>query len=385
MIIHIDMDAFFSSVEQRDNPELLGKCVIVGKDSKRGIVSTASYEARKFGIHSAMPIYKAKKKCPDAVIIHPRKERYKKVSTQIMEVLNRFSPLVEPASIDEAYLDISGMERLYGEPEELAKKIKKEIKHRVNLTCSVGIAPNKFLAKIASDMEKPNSLTFIKPEHALSFARFLPVQKVPGIGEKAKKYFDEIGIKILGDILKISDVALSAKFGKSARRLIELANCIDKSPVIPYTLRKSVSVEETLNENTYDRKMLLKYLLQHSEDVGKQLRKSNLVGRNITIKIKHSNFKQATRSKTLVSPTSSSNTIFKEAKKLFYAYQINKSIRLIGIKVSCLVYDKMPFQRELFDNVNCNRENWGKVEKAIDQIFAKFGKDIVKRASLNML
>ncbi|HPA14973.1 MAG TPA: DNA polymerase IV [Desulfobacterales bacterium] len=184
MILHIDMDAFFASVEQLDNPSLQGKCVIVGGSSNRSVVATASYEARKFGIHSAMPVYLAKQKCPGAIFRSPRMARYKEVSRQIMSLLEAFSPLVEPVSIDEAYLDVTGCRRLYGDPEDLGTKIKNEIRARINLTCTVGIAPNKFLAKIASEMGKPDGLTVITPENVLQVVQSLPIDKIPGVGKK---------------------------------------------------------------------------------------------------------------------------------------------------------------------------------------------------------
>jgi DNA polymerase-4 len=200
MILHIDMDAFYASVEQLDNPRLKNKCVIVGGTSNRGVVSAASYEARRFGIHSAMPIYQAKQKCPHGIFVPPRMSRYKAVSKKVMALLRDFSPLVEPVSIDEAYMDITGCQRLFGEPQETAGEIKRQIKETVQLTCSIGVAPNKFLAKIASDLEKPDGLTLILPDRVAEFIDSLPIKKVPGVGKKMYRQLELLRIRTLGDV-----------------------------------------------------------------------------------------------------------------------------------------------------------------------------------------
>jgi len=382
MILHIDMDAFYASVEQLDNPGLKGKCVIVGGQSNRSVVSAASYEARKYGVRSAMPIFMAKRKCPEGVFVPPRIERYKEVSKKIMKLLCDFSPLVEPVSIDEAYIDITGSERLLGSPEQVGIHIKEKIKKKVNLTCSVGIAPNKFLAKIASDMDKPDGLFIIKPDEAHEFIKSLAINKVPGIGKKTGSLLENLGITTLGDVKKYRKKMLLNRLGKSGKRLIELSACIDNSPVTPFTQRKSVSTEHTLSEDTLDTAILKKFLLKHSEDVGRELRRLEVKAKTITLKLKHADFKQITRSTTIDNPTQSSETIYSTACRLLLKYRLKTKIRLIGVGASNFVPSAMPFQMELFERKEKKCNNWEKVERAIDTIIEKFGKDAVRRATL---
>ena len=377
------MDAFFAAVEQLDNPGLKGQCVIIGSPSGRGVVATASYEARRFGVHSAMPIFMARKKCPQGIIIRPRKKRYKELSVIIMDLLREFTPLVEPVSIDEAYLDISGCRRLYGSPEETARQIKSKVLDTVNLNCSVGIASCKFLAKIASDMDKPDGLTFIRPEKALAFVETLPIGKVPGVGEKTLQHLKKIGVNALGDVRRYSDEMLLKKFGKFGYRLRDLSLCRDNSPVTPFSRAKSVSSETTLAVDTADKEALQLHILKHSEDVGRQLRKLGLRAKTITLKIKHADFRQFTRSITLAAPTHSSEAIFKTAAKLLAAYPLTTRIRLIGVGASGLDPKKGPVQMDLFKKRENTNASWEKVDKAVDSILKKFGNNTVKKASLH--
>jgi len=382
MILHIDMDAFYASVEQLDNPDLKGKCVIVGGQSNRSVVSAASYEARNYGIKSAMPIFMAKQKCPEGVFILPRMKRYKEVSKEIMKLLCDFSPLVEPVSIDEAYIDITGGERLLGSPEQLGMQLKRKIKKKVNLTCSVGIAPNKFLAKIASDMNKPDGLFIIKPDEAYEFIKLLPINKVPGVGKKTGSHLEKLGITTLGDVKNCQDKTLFNRLGKFGKRLVELSACIDNSPVKPFTQRKSISTEHTLAEDTRDLESLKIFLLKHSDDVGRELRRLKIKAKTITLKLKHSDFKQITRSTTIDNPTQSSKTIYSTACRLLLKYRLKTKIRLIGVGVSGFVPSAIPFQMELFERKEKKGNNWEKVERAVDTIIEKFGKDAVRRATL---
>jgi DNA polymerase IV len=382
MILHIDMDAFYASVEQLDNPDLKGKCVIVGGPSKRSVVSAASYEARKYGVRSAMPVFMAKQKCPEGVFVPPRIQRYKEVSKKIMKLLCDFSPLVEPVSIDEAYMDITGGERLLGSPEQVGIHIKEKIRKKVKLTCSVGIAPNKFLAKIASDMEKPDGLFIIMPDEAHEFIKSLAINKVPGIGKKTGSLLENLGITTLGDVKKYREKTLLSRLGKSGKRLIELSACIDNSPVTPFSQRKSVSTEHTLTEDTRDQTILKKFLLKHSQDVGRELRRLEVKAKTITLKLKQEDFKQITRSTTIDNPTQSSETIYSTACRLLLKYRLKTKIRLIGLGASGFVPSAMPFQMELFEQKEKKGNNWEKVERAIDAIIEKFGEDAVRRAAL---
>ena len=376
------MDAFYASVEQLDDPRLKNKCVIVGGTSNRGVVSAASYEARQFGVHSAMPIYQAKQKCPHGIFVPPRMRRYKEVSKEVMALLKDFSPLVEPVSIDEAYMDITGCQRLFGEPQEIAREIKRKIKETVNLTCSVGVAPNKFLAKIASDMEKPDGLTLILPDKVPEFIDSLPVKKVPGVGKKMFRQLELLGIRTLGDVQRLPEKSLLKHLGKFGKRLRTLSSGSDHSPVTPQAPHKSISSERTLAADTRDVKLLKRYLLSQSGEVSKQLRKTGVRAKTITIKIKDEDFKTVTRRTTIAIPTQSSKTIYKHAAQLMDDYKITQKIRLIGVGTSGFSSVTASVQMGLFDTHAETRDDWEKIDKALDSISKKFGKDLVGRATL---
>ena len=382
MILHIDMDAFYASVEQLDDPRLKNKCVIVGGTSNRGVVSAASYEARQFGIHSAMPIYQAKQKCPHGIFVFPRMGRYKEVSKKVMTLLKEFSPLVEPVSIDEAYVDITGCQRLFGEPQEIAGEIKRKIKETVNLTCSVGVAPSKFLAKIASDLNKPDGLTLILPDQVPEFIDSLPIKKVPGVGKKMYRQLELLGIQTLGDVQRLPEKSLRKHLGKFGKRLRELSSGSDDSRVTPHAPHKSISSERTLAADTRDIRLLKRYLLSQSGEVARQLRKAGVRAKTITIKIKDADFKTITRRTTIAIPTQSSKTIYKNAARLMDDYKITKKIRLIGVGTSGFSSVTASVQMSLFDTHTAPGDDWEKVDKALDSIGKKFGTDVVGRASL---
>lgn len=379
MILHIDMDAFFASVEQMDNPDLKGKCVLVGRDSGRGVVAAASYEARKFGVHSAMPVFQAKKLCPQAVFVAPRKGRYSEISRRIMSLLREFSPLVEPVSIDEAFVDICGCGRLYGTPLETATLIKQRILETIHLTCSVGIAPNKFLAKIASDMNKPDGLFAILPHEVSPFIAALPIGKVPGVGKQTLKMLTTLSVETLGDVRRYSESFLESKFGKFGRRLAALAAGIDPSRVTPHSPTKSISSEHTLGRDTADIRELKRYLKVQADEVGRQLRKSDLRARTVVLKLKDTDFRQITRSKTLPFPTHSSETILCAAEKLLEAHNLSKKIRLTGVGASGLIEGNTPVQQSLFDGPVKRNETWEKVDKALDAITSKYGANSIRK------
>jgi DNA polymerase-4 len=382
MILHIDMDAFYASVEQLDDPRLKNKCVIVGGTSNRGVVSAASYEARQFGIHSAMPIYQAKQKCPHGIFVPPRMDRYKEVSKKVMALLRDFSPLVEPVSIDEAYLDITGCQRLFGEPQEIAWEIKRKIKETVHLTCSVGVAPNKFLAKIASDMQKPNGLTLILPHQVATFIDSLPVKKVPGVGKKMLHQLKLLGIRTLGDVQRLPEKSLVKHLGKFGKRLRALSSGSDDSLVTPHAPHKSISSERTLAADTRDAKLLKRYLLSQSGEVARQLRQAGLRAKTITLKIKDADFKTVTRRTTIAVPTQSSKTIYKHAAGMLDDYKTAKKIRLVGVGTSGFTSVTASVQMGLFDTRKETANNWEKIDNTLDSISKKFGKDVVGRAAL---
>ena len=385
MILHIDMDAFFAAIEQRDNPALQNKPVAVSGNSERSVVSTASYEARLFGIRSAMPVFMAKQKCDHLVIVPGNIQKYQTESKKIMEIISHFSPLMEQISIDEAYIDIRGCERLFGSPEQIALAVKNKIKKDLSLTCSVGIAPIKFLAKIASDINKPDGLTHIKAHQVENFIFTLPIGKVPGIGQSAMKNMELLQIKTLGDVKKYSLSILTRKFGKLGQLLSALSNGIDSSRVETNYIRKSISSEKTLSKNIFDFETIKQIILDRSQSVGRDLRKRNLVCENVFIKLKFSDFSQITRSKKLDAPICSSSAIFHKALALYEKILLKKKIRLVGVGVTALKDKNTPVQMQLIQDQDRPKEQWESVDTAVDSISEKFGADIIKKASLNNL
>lgn len=383
MILHVDMDAFYASVEQMDDPGLKGKCVIVGGQSGRGVVSAASYEARRKGVHSAMPVFKARKLCADGIYLAPRMERYKAVSKQIMGILLEYTPRVEVVSIDEAFLDITGCERLKGSVEAIAKDIKRVIRERIGLTCSVGAAPNKMLAKVASDMDKPDGLIVISNEMAPRVIETLPVAKVPGVGPMRAKQLATMGIYRLGDVNRWPEQRLCRRLGSFGRRLRQLAACTDCSEVSLDDSPKSISSEETFKKDTEDLEELKKYLLAQAEAVSSEMRHKGVKARTVVLKIKHADFKQVTRSRTLSQPSDVAEGLYREAVRLLTEYGRKGKVRLIGLGAAGLVASETPRQMNLFATPPEEGKDWGRVDQALDRIREKFGKRAIHRGSLS--
>ena len=380
VILHIDMDAFYASVEQMDNPALKGKPVIVGGTSNRGVVSAASYEARKFGIHSAMPIFQAKQKCPEGIYIPVRMNRYQEVSRQVMEILRGFSPLIQQVSIDEAYMDISGVDKLLGGPRDIGLEVKNRIRETTSLTCSIGIAPNKFLAKVASDMDKPDGLTIVPPEKVPQFIDRLSIERVPGVGKKTVRTLNRMGVLTLGHIQRFSEHELLRKTGKFGERLWKLSRGIDETPVVPHRASKSISSERTLAVNTNDREVLKRQLLIQSEIVGKRAREKGVGGSTVTLKLKRADFTQMTRRVTIEKATNSTNTIYEEGLKLLDQVKSSRKFRLVGIGLSNFVpLEEVSQQLSLFGKTEPLDRSWEDVEKAMDTIKERFGRDAIKR------
>jgi DNA polymerase-4 len=382
MILHVDMDAFYASVEQLDNPWLKGRCVIVGGTRGRGVVSAASYEARAFGVRSAMPVFQARQLCPQGVFIHPRMDRYQEVSGEVMATLQEFSPLVEKVSIDEAFMDLSGTERLHGPPAEVGRVLKNRIYAAVHLTCSIGVAPNRFLAKIASDFKKPDGLTVIDPEQVADFIDRLPIGKVPGVGPKTQLKVAEIGIRFLGDIRKFPEPTLASIFGSYGRRLLELSNGIDATPISPDAPAKSVSSECTLAEDTREKTALTRCLLEQAEEVAAGLRSEGMKARTVVLKIKHADFNLFTRRTTFTPPTQSSKELYRHALRLLEDYRLTQKIRLIGLGATGFVPVDNPWQLSLFAEGAGAKEGWEKVDRTVESIKNKFGERVIQRATL---
>ncbi|MBT1280203.1 DNA polymerase IV [Thermoanaerobacter sp. CM-CNRG TB177] len=373
-IIHVDMDAFFASVEQHDNPEYKGKPVIVGGLSGRGVVSTCSYEARKYGIHSAMPMYMARKLCPHGIFLSVRRKRYEEVSKQIFDILYSITPLVEPVSIDEAYLDVTDIDK---NPEVIAKEIKKKVKETTGLTISAGVSYNKFLAKLASDWNKPDGFTVITEDMIPDILKPLPVSKVYGIGEKSEERLKSMGINTIGDLLKLSQENLVEIFGKVGVEIYLRIRGIDERPVETMREIKSIGKEKTLEKDTKDKKLLLHYAKLFSDIISEELFRAGLYARTVTVKMKTSDFAIHTKSKTLNKYIRLSEDIYNVAYEIIENIKLDQYIRLIGLSVSNLSavkYEQLSFlDKSVVKSI--------KAENIAREINKKIGQEIVKKAS----
>ncbi len=383
VIAHLDMDAFYASVEILDFPDLRDRPVIVGGSSKRGVVSAASYRARDFGIHSAMPVFMAKRLCPDLVVQPVRMKRYSQVSRAVMDILQGYSPLVEQISIDEAYVDLTGTGKLFGTPEETAVSIKRDILEKTSLTSSIGLSTCKLVSKIASDINKPDGITIVPSSRVGVFLEKLPVGKIPGVGGKSEDELEKLGIRRLGEVRKFSPAYLEERFGKFGRRLLAIAAGGDDSPVTPWSAPKSISNELTFPEDTDDIDLMQKHLLALSEMVGHRLRKHGMKGKTVTLKLKNSDHRLITRSVTLDKPTHQGGRIYKEAKKLLVRSAVAGKKRLIGVGVSNLEPAGEPGQMLLFGESSGRDDKWDRVDRAVDDILGRFGPGAVKRGGLD--
>lgn len=383
VILHIDMDAFFAAIEELDHPEYCGKPVVVGADPKdgkgRGVVSTCNYEARKYGIHSGMPISRAYKRCPQAVYVFPRMRRYVEMSRRIHAIFNDFSPMVEPISIDEAFLDVSGCIRLFGEPIKIAREIKKKILEKTGLTASVGVAPNKFIAKIASDLDKPDGLVVVEPEEVLDFLFPLPISKMWGVGVKTEKKLKSIGIDTIGKLAKLPRNQVVKKMGNVGLHFWNLANGIDDRDVEISRKVKSVSLENTFMDDVGDDSILIETITGLADNVSRILRNKTYKGKTVTLKIRLQDFSTFTRSHSYNSFIDSSEIITQTCLSLYKQFdRKEKKIRLLGVAVSNF-NTECGDQLGLFD-VN-NRDDQ-KIDQLIDKVQDKFGADSIKKASI---
>jgi DNA polymerase IV len=383
IIAHVDMDAFFASIEQLDDPKLHGRPVVVGADPKkgkgRGVVAAASYEARKFGIHSAQPISQAFKRCPNAAFVRPRFERYVEISDRIMSVLESFTPLVEPASLDEAFLDLTGTERLIGDIESAGGKIKRDIMDSVRLTASVGIGPNKMIAKIASDFRKPDGLVIILPDEVRDFLHPLSVRKLWGVGAKTADHLEKTGIRSIGDASRYSERDLVRMFGSFGAWLLESSKGVDDAPVTPDREAKSISNETTFESDTGDRALIRAVLLELAEKVGHRLRRHGLSGKTMELKIRFEDFATRTRRQTLGKPTDLTDSIYSSALLMLKPFESDpRKIRLLGVGVSGLIASDR-IQTDLFDSGELSKRR--RMHEAVDKLKEKFGDEIVTRAA----
>lgn len=384
-ILHVDMDAFFAAIEQRDNPVLLGKPVVVGADPKggkgRGVVSTCSYEARKFGIHSAMPISIAYKRCPKAVFLPVDSEKYNQTSDEIYDIFYNFTPKVEMISIDEAFLDISGSFHLFGGPVETCKLLKSRVKEKTKLTASVGLAPTKMVAKIASDIKKPDGLVVVNQGKVLDFLWPLDIDKIWGLGKKSKVIFNDLGIKTIGDLAKMDLGEVERILGKNGEYFWALANGIDERGVEIEEEAKSISNEHTFAEDVEGKRIIEAALISLCEKVSGRLRQEGFKGKTITLKIRLEGFLTYTRAKTLDKPTNFMDTIYKTIKELLDKFnRKGKKVRLVGVKVSNFTQGEI--QATLFEEKDEDKQE--RMHQAIDKIKNKFGREAIFRAGGKM-
>jgi len=377
-ILHVDMDAFFASVEQRDNLELRGKPVIVGAGpQERGVVSAASYEARKFGVHSAMPSRTAFKLCPHGIFVPPHMSKYSEASRQIMTILETFTPLVQPLSIDEAFLDVTGSLKLFGDALTIAQRIKTAIQTQTGLTASVGIAPNKFLAKLGSDLNKPDGLTVITEENKVALLAPLPVAKIWGVGQVTAKRLQELGLQTIGDIQRAPLAELRQRLGNLADHLHALALGDDDRAVETTGESKSIGSEHTFAVDTADRAQIKKCLLEQCEEVGTRLRQEHVAARTVQLKLRYADFTTLTRRRTLPQPTQDEMLLYEVAGQLLEAERsAGKRIRLIGVGGSNLVPPEI--QSDLFDR---HGEKRTRLAKAVDDLRNRLGPGAIKRGT----
>jgi len=345
-IIHIDMDAFYASVEQLDNPDLRGKPVAVGGSSKRGVVSAASYEARKFGVRSAMSSVMAKRNCPDLIFVKSNFDRYREISAQISKIFFEYTDLVEPLSLDEAYLDVTENKKGLMSATLIAKKIRLQIKEKTGLNASAGISINKFIAKVASDINKPNGQKTVPPEEVIEFLEDLDIRKFYGVGKVTAEKMYRLGIFSGKDLKLKTEEYLTEHFGKSGTHFYNVVRGIHLSEVKPHRIRKSLGAERTFSENISSEIFMLERLENIAEEIERRLTKSKVAGKTITLKIKYSDFTQQTRSKTIGYFISSKELILEIAKELLYQEKMKNSVRLLGISLSNLNTEKENPQEE---------------------------------------
>lgn len=381
MILHVDMDAFYASVEERDNPSLVGKPVIVGGTAdSRGVVAAANYEARKYGVHSAMAASRARQLCPHAIVIKPRIGYYAEISQQIRSIFEDYTPVIEPLSLDEAFLDATPSETLFGGPKKIGRLIKERIRAELRLVASVGIAPNKFLAKIASDLQKPDGFVVVPPNGVQVFLDPLPVGRIWGVGKVTGKSFERLCIETIGQLRKLPLATLEELFGASGRHYWELAQGIDDRAVIPDREAKSISHETTFPVDIADFELLRAWLVELVEQVGRRLRRHELKGQTAEIKVRFADFSTITRSMKLRQPSHVTQELL-EAGLLLLNTRLPENhlpIRLLGFGVSRLKPPGVE-QRDLFHEAGRTRQR--QLDQVADEVSARFGIDRLRRGS----
>jgi DNA polymerase-4 len=381
IIFHLDMDAFYASIEMRDRPELRGKPVIVGGTGRRGVVATANYEARKFGVHSAMPGFKARERCPHGIFLSPRLDHYSAVSGQLMAILREYSPDVEALSLDEAFIDMTGTERLFGPPEETAERMRRDVKKELQLTASIGVASNKMIAKIASDMNKPDGLTVCPPGDEARFLAPLSIRKIFGVGPKAGDTLEKYGYHRIGDLRDADVGTLQQIIGSQARRLIALANGLDARRVSSGRTRKSLGSERTFRVDVESIDDMLNRLRPLAEEVAAGLRKADLRTSGVRLKVKFADFQTVTRETQTDRPLNDSRAIMRYIEELLRTLNPTSPVRLLGVTASRLVAEGEEGQGMLALGAEPTDPRFEELEKTVDAVRERFGSDVLKRAS----
>ena len=380
-ILHVDMDAFYASVELRDRPELRGKPVVVGGFGPRSVVLSATYEARAFGVSSAMPVGRARRLCPQAVFISPRHRLYGEVSREVMAIFRAITPEVEPLSLDEAFLDVSGAGRRLGTPRRIAELIRQQVREQQSITCSVGVAPVKFVAKIASARCKPDGLLVVPADGVLDFLHPLPVSALWGVGDRAEEVLGKLGLRTVGDIAHVPAATLRRELGVAGEHLHALAWGRDERPVTPRREEKSVGAEETFPTDVDDPDVIKKELLRLSGRTAQALRASGCVARTVTVKLRLASFKTITRSRTLAEPTDVAREIYAAACALYEGSGLDARarLRLVGVRAAGLRPVAGSARQLAFDD---RAAGWREAEQAVDRIARRFGTDMVRPAAL---
>jgi len=379
-ILHADMDAFYAAIEQLDRPELRAKPILVAHPGRRSVVTTASYEARPFGVGSAMPLARARRLCPQAIVVEPRFERYAEVSAVIMRVFGDFSPRVEPLSLDEAFLDMTGAENIFGPPAELGRRLKAAVLEATGgLTVSVGIAYCKFVAKVASDHQKPDGLTIVAPDEVRAFLDPLPIRRLWGVGPKTAPLLESMGLATIGDVARTPVERLEKGLGSLGPHIHALALGEDSRAVEIDREAQSIGHEETLEHDVRTREEALPLLLRAADRVGERLRSSRLVASGVRVKLKTASFRLLTRQARLSSPTCAGKPLYLAAERLLGAFPWDEPLRLVGLAAFDLSSDTAPRQTELFDREEGEQQT--DLDRALDSVRARFGDDAVRRAS----
>ncbi|HEY7262724.1 MAG TPA: DNA polymerase IV [Trebonia sp.] len=380
-ILHVDMDAFYASVELRDRPDLAGQPVVVGGLSARSVVLSATYEARAFGVRSAMPVGRARRLCPQAVFIPPRHQVYSDVSKEVMAIFRAVTPDVEPLSLDEAFLNVSGALRRLGGPTRIAELIRAQVSQQQGITCSVGVAPCKFVAKIASARCKPDGLLVVPADGLLEFLHPLPVSALWGVGERAEEVLTRLGLRTVGDIAHVPVATLQRELGAAGEHLWSLAWGRDERRVVPHREEKSVGAEETFPADVDDPEVIRRELLRLSGRTARALRAAGCVARTVSVKLRLASFKTITRSKTLAEPTDVAREIYATAVALYEGSGLDKRarLRLVGVRAAGLRPAAGAARQIAFDD---RPVGWREAERAVDQIARRFGTDAVRPASL---